>query len=69
MQCVDCHFDGDSHGNGKLYGETRNAVEIDCIDCHGTIRNRATLVTSGPAAPAGGTSLERLRTPFGERRF
>lgn len=33
MQCVDCHFDSDSHGNGKLYGETRNAVEIDCIDC------------------------------------
>jgi hypothetical protein len=69
MQCVDCHFDGDSHGNGKLYGETRTAVEIDCTDCHGTIRNRATLVTSGPAAPAGGSPLERLRTPFGERRF
>jgi hypothetical protein len=69
MQCVDCHFDGDSHGNGKLYGETRNAVEIDCTDCHGTIRNRATLVTSGPAAPPGGSSLERLRTPFGARRF
>src|SRR5438034_8049705 len=69
MQCVDCHFDGDSHGNGKLYGETRNAVEIDCTDCHGTIRNRATLVTSGPAAPSGGSPLERLRTPFGERRF
>jgi len=69
MQCIDCHFDGDSHGNGKLYGETRNAVEIDCADCHGTIRNRATLMTTGPAAPAGGTPLERLRTPFGQRRF
>ena len=69
MQCIDCHFDGDSHGNGKLYGETRNAVEIDCADCHGTIRSKATLLTTGPAAPAGGTPLERLRTPFGQRRF
>lgn len=69
MQCVDCHFNQDNHGNGKLYGETRNAVEIDCTDCHGTVRNRATLVTSGPASPAGGSALEALRTPFGERRF
>ena len=69
MQCVDCHFNQDSHGNGKLYGETRNAVEIDCVDCHGTIKERATLITSGPAAPPGGTLLEPLRTPFGDRRF
>jgi hypothetical protein len=69
MQCVDCHFQQDSHGNGKLYGETRNAVEIDCVDCHGTIRNRASLVTSGPAAPPGGTALAALRTPWRERRF
>ena len=69
MHCVDCHFTQDSHGNGKLYGETRNAVEVDCIDCHGTIRQRATLKTSGIAAPAGGTDLSSLRTPSGERRF
>ena len=52
MHCVDCHFEQDSHGNGKLYGEPRAAIEIGCTDCHGTIRERATLVTSGPAAPA-----------------
>ena len=69
MQCVDCHFGQDNHGNGKLYGETRNAVEIDCIDCHGTIENRATLLTSGPAAPEGGTTLAALRTPWRDRRF
>ena len=34
-----------------LTPETRNAVEIDCVDCHGTIDRKATLVTSGPAAP------------------
>jgi hypothetical protein len=69
MQCIDCHFGQDNHGNGKLYGETRNAVEIDCVDCHGTAQKRPTLITSGPAAPAGGTALTALRTPFRERRF
>ena len=69
MHCSDCHFAQDSHGNGHLYGETRNAVEIDCIDCHGTIRKKATLRTSAAAAPEGGHSLELLRTPWGQKRF
>jgi hypothetical protein len=69
LHCVDCHFNQDNHGNGKLYGETRNAVEIDCVDCHGSIERRATLITSGPAAPPGGTALAALRTPWLERRF
>ncbi len=47
MQCVDCHFLADVHGNGLLYGETRNATTIGCIDCHGTIDKRPTLMTSG----------------------
>lgn len=76
MQCNDCHFAQDNHGTGKIYGEPRAAVEIDCIDCHGTIRKKATLVTSGPAAPdtlqpngQRGRSLAALRTPWGFRRF
>jgi len=69
MQCNDCHFAQDNHGNGKIYAEPRAAVEIDCIDCHGTIRKRATLITSGPAAPEGGRHLDALRTPWGLRRF
>ncbi len=69
MQCNDCHFAQDNHGNGKIYGEPRAAVEIDCIDCHGTIRGKATLITSGPAAPEGGRHLDTLRTPWGLRRF
>jgi hypothetical protein len=76
MQCDDCHFAQDNHGNGKIYGEPRAAVEIDCIDCHGTIRNKATLITSGLAAPEPlrpgeprGRHLETLRTPWGLRRF
>jgi hypothetical protein len=69
MQCNDCHFAQDNHGNGKIYGEPRAAVEIDCVDCHGTIRRKATLATSGPAAPEGGRHLDALRTPWGLRRF
>jgi len=69
MHCVDCHFAQDNHGNGRLYGETRNAVEVDCIDCHGTIQRRTSLKTSGPASPEGGTDLRLLRTPWGAQRF
>jgi hypothetical protein len=47
MHCVDCHFNGDAHGDGKLYGETRNPVQIACVDCHGTTTARATLTLSG----------------------
>jgi hypothetical protein len=53
MQCVDCHFQQDAHGDGNLYGETRAAVMVDCIDCHGTIDQPARLLqffqTSDPA--------------------
>jgi hypothetical protein len=76
MQCADCHFAQDNHGNGKIYGEPRAAVEIDCVDCHGTIRSKTTLITSGPAAPDSarpgdprGRHLDALRTPWGLRRF
>src|SRR5262249_13521515 len=41
MHCVDCHFVQDAHGNGKLYGEVRAAIEIQCTDCHGTINQHA----------------------------
>lgn len=69
MHCIDCHFKQDVHGNTKLYGEVRAAVEITCVDCHGSIQERAMLKTAGPAAPKGGTDLSTLRTPFGQRRF
>jgi len=69
MHCVDCHFHQDVHGNTKLYGEVRAAIEIACIDCHGTVNGRANLITSGPAAPEGGTNLRKFRTPSGKPRF
>ncbi len=74
MQCVDCHFEVEVHGNGILYGEPRNVTTITCVDCHGTVEARPTLITSG----AGGTwdghsrktepvNLATLSTPFGPR--
>jgi hypothetical protein len=69
MHCEDCHFAQDNHGNGNLYGETRNAVEVDCVDCHGTISKKASLKTSAAAAPPGGTDLALLSTPWRQRRF
>ena len=76
MHCVDCHFVQDVHGNTRLQQEVRAAIEIQCIDCHGTADKRATLLTSGPAAytsgaPGGppGRNLAALRTSSGKRRF
>jgi hypothetical protein len=76
MHCIDCHFIQDVHGNTKLQAEVRAAIEIQCTDCHGTVRERARLFTTGPAAytsnpddPRAGRNLAALRTPFGKRRF
>lgn len=63
MHCVDCHFRQDAHGDGNLYNEPRAAIEISCEDCHGTIRQKATLFTSGPAAAsATGQAAERRKS-------
>ena len=83
MHCTDCHFKQDSHGDGNLYGEPRKAIEIACVDCHGTVTEYGRLVTSGPGARklpgrqpgtvvtgrdlTGG--VETGRTPFGGDRF
>ncbi len=75
MHCVDCHFVQDVHGNSRLQQEVRAAIEIQCVDCHGTASERATLLTSGPAAYTSdpvsgkGRNLRTLRTPSGKRRF
>jgi len=65
MQCGDCHFNVDVHGNGQLYGEPRNATTINCVDCHGTIDQRPTLFTSGNAGRID--LLNNSNTPFGPR--
>lgn len=76
MHCVDCHFDVDVHGNGLLYGEPRAATSIECIDCHGTITKRPTLITSGNSGifhrhigKVEPVDLSRTTTPWGPRFF
>lgn len=73
MQCVDCHFLNDSHGNGLLYVEPRAATAIMCIDCHGTVSERTTLLTSGKGGALSKDgkiepiNLRESNTPFGSR--
>jgi hypothetical protein len=63
MHCADCHFRQDAHGTGALYNEPRAAIEIGCIDCHGSIQQKATLFTSGPAAQTvTGRAAEQRKT-------
>ena len=65
MQCADCHFNVDVHGNGMLYGEPRNATTITCVDCHGTIARRPSLITTGNAGAID--LLNHSNTPWGPR--
>jgi hypothetical protein len=72
MHCVDCHFKQDNHGNGKLYGEVRNAIEIDCKDCHGTITERADPTSKDAkttAAAGGNRMLDYRNLPSRKDRF
>lgn len=57
MHCVDCHLSQDSHGNGILYNEPRAAIEITCVDCHGSIQEKG-----WPDTPAGGRAIPPLTT-------
>jgi hypothetical protein len=66
MLCVDCHTSQDMHGDGNVYAQMTDAIEIRCEDCHGTIDKRATLVTSGLT---GGHSLKDVTTPSGDPWF
>ena len=69
MQCADCHFAQDSHGNGLIYGEVANAVEIGCKDCHGTADAYPTLRPPARRRRRKGNDLSLLRNPDGQRRF
>lgn len=83
MHCVDCHYIQDAHGNNRLQMEVRGAIEVACIDCHGSSTEPARLRTSGPASytsnpdvkpedvnnPLYGRDLTALRTPSGKPRF
>jgi hypothetical protein len=66
MHCIDCHFLQDSHGDGNQYSTNWDQIEIECEDCHGTLGQKATLVTSGQN---GGNDLTRAVDPDGVPYF
>jgi hypothetical protein len=66
MHCIDCHFKQDNHGDGRVYGNIMDPIEITCKDCHGTVTQRATFITSNKS---GGNDLKLSRTPLGNLRF
>ena len=68
MHCADCHFKQDSHGNGTLYNEPRAAIEVGCIDCHGTIERKATLLTSSFGAQELNPAVEREKREIAGRK-
>ncbi|MDJ0686331.1 MAG: cytochrome C [Alphaproteobacteria bacterium] len=39
MLCQDCHTTIDMHGDGNMPGTTLAQVEIECEDCHGTVKS------------------------------
>lgn len=59
MHCVDCHFVQDVHGNTRLQQEVRAAIEIQCIDCHGTADRRASVAGYVPGSTE---TMPMLRT-------
>ena len=67
MECIDCHFYQDLHGDGNIYTRNWDAIEIECQDCHGTAKKLATLKTSGPNGGNDLTkSMDENGTPFFE---
>jgi hypothetical protein len=60
MQCIDCHTLNDIHGDGNIYSKRKQAVEIECADCHGDTGKYSILETSR------GNSMENIYKQDGE---
>jgi hypothetical protein len=46
MLCIDCHTKQDLHGDGNIYSKREQAVEIECVDCHGAADEQSGLKSS-----------------------
>ncbi|MFC1491768.1 hypothetical protein ACFLQ0_04180 [Nitrospinota bacterium] len=46
MACIDCHTKAELHGDGNIYAKKWQAVEVECVNCHGTVQKRSNLKTS-----------------------
>ncbi len=45
MSCIDCHTTVEVHGDGHIYADTQNVVEVQCETCHGSIEEESTGLT------------------------
>ena len=62
MQCIDCHTTQDMHGDGNIYPQMTDYIEIRCVDCHGTVAHRTDLLSSGHSWARN--DLRKALTPF-----
>lgn len=46
MHCIDCHTVNDIHGDGNIYSKRKQAIEVECTDCHGDLEKYSNLKTS-----------------------
>ena len=56
LHCIDCHTVNDIHGDDNIYSKKEQAVEIECVDCHGNLQMYSQLKSSR-GSPL--TNLER----------
>ena len=60
MHCIDCHTSADVHGDGRIYADSTNAVEITCESCHGDNNALATMRTRGRTEGDAGRPLNNV---------
>jgi hypothetical protein len=69
MHCVDCHFQSDVHGNGKIYGAVLRRGR-DRVRRTATARSTAVPGSGRPDRPHGRVAaISRGTDAFGQRRF
>jgi len=60
MDCADCHTTQAVHGDGKMYSTAKGQVDIQCTDCHGTVRQAVEPDSNGVFRTSNGTPLKQL---------
>jgi hypothetical protein len=60
MHCVDCHQGTDVHGDGRIYDNAKEQVDIRCEDCHGTPRAGISPDSHGDFRASGGRKIPNL---------
>ena len=69
MQCVDCHFAQDSHGNGQIYGEVAAPSRSTARTATARRRPIRPCAPPGRRADPRASTCSLLRKPDGRRRF